>query len=84
MRREKPNPDEPPKPTWAEDWNARHPVGTRVRWWPCKKFVGPGTEAVTLEPAYMVFNGDGSSHAFVRISGRALAMDLGFVRVEDL
>ncbi len=35
----------------ADDWNAKHPVGTRVRFWTMVKRGDPTGETPTIEPA---------------------------------
>ena len=69
-----PSPPEPTRPvaaTVVDQWNALHPVGTLVRFWPDGRD-GLHHLGLTASPAVLL----SPDHASVKIEGRASTIDL--------
>lgn len=65
-------------PLTAEQFNAAHPVGTPVRYWPQDR-LGEATDSRTRTPAWTL----GSGHAVVSVEGASGGIALSHVLVDD-
>lgn len=71
-----------PKQPWTEGtWNAAHPVGTRVRYWPVLPPIesAPPLDTTTRSEAWCL--GDGT--AIVKVVGKAGGVHLGHIELLD-
>lgn len=63
----------------ADEWNATHPIGTRVRYWPILPPIpsAPAVETVTRSEAWVL----GSGHPVVSVAGKTGGVSLDHLEI---